>query len=198
MVTCLERVQKNKVVLRKLALSEISEKSTLAKEVKKTILDDDFWNVNEAVVNLLKPLSSAITQLEADVPNIAEMYKLYSNVRCDNRDYLLSVPFSLQEQKKIATIFAEREEFCIKIIHKAAYFFDLRDHGMLLCNEEKVAAIEFIYSLAETFSSCELLTVDSSKVHQDFVLFSAKNGFYAMPFLWKNIANISPVSWWNG
>ena len=78
-VTCLESVQKYKV-LRKLAASEISEKSTLAKEVKKTILDDDFWNVNEAVVNLLKPLSSAITQLEADVPNLAEVYKLYSNV----------------------------------------------------------------------------------------------------------------------
>ena len=80
MVACLESVQKNKFVLRKLAISEISEKSTLAKEVKKTILDDDFWNVNEAVVNLLKPLSSAITQLEADVPNLAEVYKLYSNV----------------------------------------------------------------------------------------------------------------------
>ena len=60
---------KNKVVLRKLAVSKISEKSTLAKEVKKTILDDDFWNVNEAVVNLLTPLSSAITQLEEDQPN---------------------------------------------------------------------------------------------------------------------------------
>ena len=80
MVTCLESVQKNKVVLQKLAVLEISEKSTLAKEVKKTILDDDFWNGNQAVVNLLKPLSSAITQLEADVPNLAKVYKLYSNV----------------------------------------------------------------------------------------------------------------------
>ena len=61
MVTCLESVQKNKVVLRKIAVSEIAEKSTLAKEVKKKILDDDFWNVNKTVVNLLKPLSSAIT-----------------------------------------------------------------------------------------------------------------------------------------
>ena len=69
---------------------------------------------------------------------------------------------------------------------------------MLLCDEEKVSAIEFICGLAETFSSCELLTVDSSKVHQDCVLHSAKDRFYAMPFLWKNIANISPVSWWNG
>ena len=109
-VTCLESVQKNKVVLRKLAVLEISEKSSLAKEVKKTISDNDFWNVNEAVVNLLKPLSSAITQLEADVPNLAEVCKFYSNVRSDIRNYLqLVVPFSLQEQEKIATIFSERE-----------------------------------------------------------------------------------------
>ena len=113
MVNCLESAQKNKVVLRKLAVSEISEKSTMAKEVKKTILDDDFWNVNEAVVNLLKPLSSAITQLEADVPNLAEVYKLYANVQCDIRDNLQSVPFSLQEQEKIVTIFAER-----RILHQ--------------------------------------------------------------------------------
>ena len=170
----------------------------LVKELKKTILDDDFWNVNAAEVNLLKQLSSAITQLEADVLNLAEMYKLYSNVRSDIRVNLQSVPFSLQEQEKIATIFAKRKEFCIKIIHKAVYFLDPREHGMLLCNEEKVAAIEFICGLAESFSFCELLTVDSLKVYQDRVLYSAKDGFYAMPFLRKNIANISPVSWWNG
>ena len=164
--------------------------------MKKTILDDDFWNVNKAVVNLLKPLSSAITQ--EDVPNLAVVYKLYSNVRCDIRDNLQSVPFSLQEQENIATIFAEREKFCIKIIHKAVYILDPREHGMLLCDEEKVVAIEFICGLAETFSCCGLLTADSSKIYQDCVLYLAKDGFYAMLFLWKNIANISPVSWWNG
>ena len=94
----------------------------------------ELWNINAAVVNLLKPLSSAITQLEADVPNLAEVYKLYSNVRCDIRGNLQSIPFSLQEQENIATIFAEREEFCIKIIHTAAYFLDPREHGMLLCD----------------------------------------------------------------
>ena len=55
----------------------------------------------------------------------------------------------------MTTSFVEREEFCIKIIHKAAYFLDPREHGMLLCDEEKVAAIEFMCGLAETFSSCE-------------------------------------------
>ena len=71
---------------------------------------------------------------------------------------------------------------------------DPRERGMLLRDEEKVAAMEFICGLAETFSSCELLTADSSKVYQDCVLYAAEDGFYAMPFLWKNC----PVSWWNG
>ena len=48
------------------------------------------------------------------------------------------------------------------------------------------------------FPLVELLTVDLSKLHQDCVLYSAKDGFYAMPFWWKNIAKTSPVSWWNG
>ena len=161
MVTCLDSLQKSKVTLQKLAVLEILEKSTLKKEVKKTNLDDDFWNVNEVAVNLLKPLSTAITQLEADIPNLAEMYKLHLNV-----DLTLGTTFSqflpLQEQEKIATILAEKEEFCIKIMHKTAYFLDPRGHGMLLCHEEKVTAIEFICGLAETFSYCELLAVDLS------------------------------------
>ena len=57
----------------------------------------------------------------------------------------------MQELEKIATIFAEREEFCIKIIHKAAYFLDPREHGMLLCDEEKVAAIELYAALLKHF-----------------------------------------------
>ena len=91
----------------------------------------------------------------------------------------------MQDEEKIATIFAERKEFCIKIVHKAAYFLDPHKHGKLLCDEEKVAAIEFICGLAATFSSCELLTVDSLKVHQECVLYLAKDGFYAMPFFGK-------------
>ena len=176
-VTCLESVQNNKVVLRKLAVSEISEKSTLVKEVKKTIVDDDFCNVNEAVVNLLKPLSSAIPQLEADVPNLAKVYKLYSNVRCDIRDNLQPVSFSSQEQEKIANILLKEKNFASKSFIGRPIFWILMSMECCSGMRKKVAAIEFICGLAETFSSCELLTVDSSKVDQDCVLYSAKDRF---------------------
>ena len=72
-------------------------------------------------------------------------------------------------------------------------------------DEDKLAAIQFVCELAEKFSTSELLDVDSLKVQQDCILYAAKNGvfansfllFFANSFLWKNVAKMSPVAWWN-
>ena len=47
-LTCLESVQQNKLVLRMLAVSEISEKD-ISLQVKKAILECDFWMLNRKV-----------------------------------------------------------------------------------------------------------------------------------------------------
>ena len=45
-------------------------------QVKKAILDDDFWMLNEAILKFLKPLHAAVIQLEANVPkNLAEVFQ---------------------------------------------------------------------------------------------------------------------------
>ena len=196
-VTCLESVQLNKVVLRKLAVSEITERNNMSADVKKTILDDDFWKLNEAIVEFLKPLLAAIVQLEADVPNLAEVFQPYSTVRTGMMESIKAVPFTEEEQAVIATILDDREKFCIKMIHKSAYLLDPRYHGELLSDEDKLAAIQFVCELAEKFSTSELLDVDSLKVQQDCVLYAAKNVFFANNFLWKNVAKMSPLAWWN-
>ena len=162
-LTCLESVQQNKLVLRKLAVSEISEKD-MSLQVKKAILDDDFWMLNEATVNSLTPLHAAIIQLEADVPNLAEVFQLYSKVRIGVIENIETIPLIEGEQETIATILDTRENFCIKMIHKSAYFLDFRYHGELLSNEDKLAAIQFVCELAEKFSTSEWLDIDSLKV----------------------------------
>ena len=106
-VTCLESVQLNKVVLRKLAVSEITERNNMSADVKKTILDDDFWKLNEAIVEFLKPLLAAIVQLEADVPNLAEVFQLCSTVRTGMMESIKAIPFTEEEQAVIATILDE-------------------------------------------------------------------------------------------
>ena len=126
-LTCLESVQQNKLVLRKLAVSEISEKDKLL-QVKKAILDDDFWMLNEATVKFLTPLHAAFIQLEADVPNLVEVFQLYSKVRIGMMENIETIPL-IEEQETIATILDKRENFGIEMIHKSAYFLDPRYHG---------------------------------------------------------------------
>ena len=108
-----------------------------------------------------------------------------------------TIPLSEGEQETIATILDTRENFCIKMIYKSAYFLDPRYHGELLSDEGKLAAIQFVCELAEKFSTSELLDVDFLKVQQDCILYAAKNGVFANSFLWKNVAKMSPVAWWN-
>ena len=98
-------------------------------QVKKAILDDDFWMLNEATVKFLTPLHAAIIQLEADVPNLAEVFQLYSKVQIGMMENIETIPLIEGEQETIATILDVRENFCIKMIHKSAYFLDSRYHG---------------------------------------------------------------------
>ena len=166
-------------------------------QVKKAILDDDFWMLNKATVKFLTPLHAAIIQLEADVPNLAEVFQLYSKVRIGMTENIETISLIEREQETIATIPDTRENFCIKMMHKSAYFLDHRYHGKLLSDEDKLAAIQFVYELAKKFSTSELLDVDSLKVQQDCIRYAAKNGVFANSFLWKNLAKMSPVAWWN-
>ena len=157
-------------------------------QLKKAILDDDFWMLNEATVKFLTPLHAAIIQLEADVLNLAEVFQLYSKVRIGMMENIETIPLIEGEQETIATILDTQENFCIKMIHKLAYFLDPRFYGELLSDEDKLAAIQFVGELAKKFSTSELLDVDSLKVQQDYILYAAKNGVFANSFLWKNVA----------
>ena len=69
MVTNLESVKKNEVVLRKIAVSDEPEKKQRLVRCPGHSPDDTFWHESKAIASLLKPLQSAITQPEEDSPN---------------------------------------------------------------------------------------------------------------------------------
>ena len=104
----------------------------------------------------------------------------------------------MSEQEEIKSIIEVREDFCIKIIHKAAYFLDPRELGHLLNDDDRVAAVEFVCELAEKLSSCKMLDVSASKISEECALYSAKEEFFEKVLLWKNVFVISPIAWWNG
>ena len=74
------------------------------------------------ILSLLKPLQSAITQLEEDSPNLADVYRLFFNFKYEILKNINFFLFTLSEQEEIKSNIEVREDFCIKIIHKAAYF----------------------------------------------------------------------------
>ena len=199
MVTNLESVKKSKAVLRKIAVFEEPEnKSSNLSEVRRTLLDDTFWHESEAIVSLLKPLQSGITQLEKDSPNLADVSRLFFNFSCEILKSIDSFPLTLSEQEEIKSIIEVREDFCIKIyIHKAAYFLDPREQGRSGPDDDddRVAAMKFVCELAEKLSSCKMLDVTTSKISEECALYSTKEGFFEKVFLWKNVSAISPIAW---
>ena len=166
-------------------------------EVRRTLLGNTFCHKSKAIVSLLKPLQSAITQLEEDSPNLADVCRLF-NFKYEILKSIDSFPFTLSEQEKIKSIIEVREDFCIKIIQKAAYFLDPREQGRLLNDDDRVAAMEFVCELAEKLSSCKMLDVSAFKISVECALYSAKEGYFEKVFLWKNVSAISPIARWNG
>ena len=172
--------------------------SNLSEEVRRSLLDDTFWHKYEAIVSLLKPLQSAIIQLEEDSPNLADVCRLLFNFKYEILKSINSLPFTLSEQEEIKSIIEVREDFCIKIIHKTAYFLDPREQGRLLHDDDRVAAMEFVCELAEKLSSCKMLDVSASKISEECALYLAKEGFFEKVCFWQNVSAISPIAWWNG
>ena len=143
-------------------------------------------------------MQSGITQLEENSPNLADVCRLFFNFKYEILKSINSFPFSLSEQQEIKSIIEVREDFCIKIIHKAAYSLDPLEQGRLLYDNDRVAAMEFFCELAEKLSSCKMLDVSASKISEECALYSAKEVFFEKVFLWKNVSAISPIAWWNG
>ena len=167
-------------------------------EVRRSFLNDTFWHESEAIVSLLKPLQSAVTQLEEDSPNLADVCRLFFNFKYEILKSIDFFPFTLLEQEEEKSVIEVREDFCIKIIHKAAYFLDPREQGRLLNDDNRVAAMEFVCELAEKLFSCKMLDVNASRISEEYALYSAEEGFFDKVFLWKNVCAISPIAWWNG
>ena len=127
-------------------------------------------------------MHSAITQLEEYSPNLVDVCRLFFNFKYEILKSIDSFPFTLAEQEEIKSIIEVREDFCIKIVHKAAYFLDPREQGRLPNDDDIVAAMEFVCELEEKLSSFKMLDVSACKISEECALYSAKKGFFKKVF----------------
>ena len=93
-------------------------------------------------------MQSAITQLEKDSPNLADVCRLFFNFKYEILKSIDSFPFTLLEPEEMKSIIEVREDFCLKIIHKAAYFLDPRGQGRLRNNDERLRNNLLLWNLS--------------------------------------------------
>ena len=113
---------------------------------------------------------------------MADVCGLFFNFNYEILKSIDFFPFTLLEQEEVKSIIEVREDFSIKIIHKAAYFLDSWEQRRLL-DDDRVAAMEFVCKLTEKLSSCKMLNISASKISEERALYSDKEGFFGKVFL---------------
>lgn len=190
-VTSLGCMLKNKGPLRHLAVDEYAEPD-MSKECKSVILNDVFWDRQQALYDLLNPIASWITKLEGDTPQLGVVAQVFAEITQHFDSTLSKSPLLKKEEQGARVALCSRREFCLTGIHKAAHLLDPRFCGMNLSEEEIVDASEFI------FNTATWMHVDPSKAMADLAEYRAKHGLWGKEFVWASAKHVLPHVWWSG
>lgn len=139
-VSCLESIASNKHNLQALAIDEGLENIFKKdhSEVKKNLLSEIFWDRISGYLQLLSPISLAITKIESDKPMISEVLNIFDELEKHVENNLCSSPFSNVEKQKVVEVLQKRKDFCITSIHEAANLLDPSKVGRNLNSEKQV------------------------------------------------------------
>lgn len=185
----LQSLQKNKSALQAFAVDYTIQ--SLPRDIKLLILDDDeFWpNINE-LINVLKPVINGLLFLETDQTVIHKVIEVLYNIESTFTFGRLSdTLFNCSEDIYIQQKFNSRKNMILNNIHLAAHLLDPSKQGQYLSNPQKIDALEFINSVAETMNINE-------NVMTDLANYQSHKGIFSKVFLWKNIDKIEPLKWW--
>lgn len=163
-------------------------KAEIKQDLKRTILDDNFWIKVNSIVKIMSPILTGIKVIESDRALLSEVPVIFQFIR-NNFKYLNlgdSVANSLE------TFVDERYRFSCYPIHYAANLLDPRFHGKYLKDDETLAAIEFISEKAGQ------LGLDRGLVIANVAQYRTKTGFWNRTMLWDCVNHTHPVIWWQG
>ena len=190
-VTSLECMLKNKGPLRRLAVDENAE-SDVSTDCKSAILNDVFWDRQQALHDLLHPIAAWITKLEADTPQLGVVVTVFAELTKHFDAAVPKSPLLKKEGQAARAALKARRDFCLTNIHKAAHLLDPRFSGKHLSEEDIVDASEFIFNTAKQ------MHVDASQAMTDLAEFRAKHGLWAKEFVWASADHVLPHVWWTG
>lgn len=183
---------KNKYAILKMC---IEPDSPLPEDKKNLLLDNQFWKKVEDIHNLLAPISDLIFELETDNVVIQKVYPAMKNLRVQMEGILSSSTFSEGEKKEdILALFDTRYKLLINPLHYAAVLLTPSDRGYSLSIEEQQVAMKFIHTVSKRIGL-------NTKILQELADYRSQQGSLWKKnesFVWENIEDVNPSSWWIG
>uniref|UniRef100_A0A6P7FVL0 Uncharacterized protein LOC114331563 n=4 Tax=Diabrotica virgifera virgifera TaxID=50390 RepID=A0A6P7FVL0_DIAVI len=196
-VKCLQDLTKCKSVLQRLAISPDKTIQDRIRSAKANLLDEGFWINSSALVELLKPITEAITRLEGDSSSIHLVCETFAKIGSNISTHLECVKLKDCEKTEAMDKFISRKEYALQPIHFAADLLNPRSVGANLSSAERIEAMKYITTMSTT-TTIEIGDEGVSKITEDLGNYLAKTDFFGDTFLWNILDNVSLVTWWKG
>lgn len=171
----------------------VSQSADIEGYIKRVLLDDVFWERVDSSLKLVSPVAAAITQIEGDDAVLSDVRSVFANMRERICTALPTSPLLKAEEKSVIEFLEKCEQFCIKLIHSAAYMLDPKYvEQKILTGEE----INSAYSVISSF--CQHLQLHEGKVLGSLAKFFTKQGLWNGDGIWQSSKHISASTWWKG
>jgi hypothetical protein len=119
----LDSLLEGKESLQEMAISQTADMD------KRILLDDVFWEAVVSSLKLLKPIVEAIARIEGDNAILSDVQTLLVDVRGEIRTALPTLLLLQAEETAVLKYIEKHEDFCLKLIHAAAYMLDPKYAG---------------------------------------------------------------------
>ncbi|XP_076039999.1 uncharacterized protein LOC143024760 [Oratosquilla oratoria] len=171
----------------------ITDNLNIEKIIRQTLLDnDEFWVSITRCVNLLSPITCALSTVKTNSALLSDIPQLFANLQ---KRILNEIPYSSltkQEGERIQEFLFICSDFCLKPIHAAANMVDPRYRGEILNDEQIPEAYSFISFMAQH------LGLDTGIVVASLAKFRAKEGLWREEAVWQSAKHIPATTWWKG
>nr|XP_022906372.1 uncharacterized protein LOC111418143 [Onthophagus taurus] len=186
---CLKSVVTNKSVIQTLA---VTEGVIITLEIKKKILDDNFWNHIQNMMSLLEPIINLLIKVQSNEPQIHIVYRELTKLESTLMDIINVINFEEFEKDNIIKKLVDRKKFALGDIHFAADLLNPSTQGCDLNPTQLLDAMTFIYNMGKHSHINEI------KLRSELVNFRDKEDIWAKTILWDGHDSMPPLLWWRG
>ena len=163
-------------------------------EISSKLLDgDNFWMPVESCMEILQPITSALTKITSPKALLSDILQEFSKIMSNLAENLEKSPLTSDEKVTVQQAIEESRSLCCFPVHAAANLLDPRYRGQTLNEDDIAGAMDFV--IRQSLH----LNLDAGKVMASLAEFQAQEGrLWSMPSIWAAADHTDPSIWWKG